>query len=208
VSEAVTPENAVEIAEAYALRFPSDFKVAQLIAALVSRVKARETELTLLKEMCQSLEQQRYDLWARVEAREAELVGLTADPNEAIVADELRRIAPNWAARDSGFWGVRAMVLLAALEATADAQIVALLERLLPSMTSISVERGKNARGWLVQGVVGNYYFATGKGSTLREALQALRTAVVEAWPDLEKHPDRMTPEEFEAAYPPSEAAK
>jgi hypothetical protein len=117
MSEAITPENSVEIAEAYVLRFPSDFKVLQLIAALVSRVKARETELTLLKEMCQSLEQQRYDLWARVEARETELVGLTADPNEAIiVADELRRIAPNWAARDSGFWGVRAMVLLAALD--------------------------------------------------------------------------------------------
>jgi hypothetical protein len=70
----------------------------------------------------------------------------------------------------------------------ADAQIVALFERLLPadpsiidspSMTSLSIERGKS-RGWLVQGVVGNYDLATGKGKTLREALLALRTRVEE----------------------------
>jgi hypothetical protein len=68
---------------------------------------------------------------------------------------------------------------------TDDPQIVALLERLLPeepdplSMTSLSVERGKT-RGWLVQGVVGNYDLATGKGTTLREALLALRTRAEE----------------------------
>jgi hypothetical protein len=70
-------------------------------------------------------------------------------------------------------------------DTAADAQIVALLERLLPeepdplSMTSLSVERGKT-RGWLVQGVVGNYDLATGKGTTLREALLALRTRAEE----------------------------
>jgi hypothetical protein len=71
-------------------------------------------------------------------------------------------------------------------DAVTDApQIVALLERLLPeepdplSMTSLSIERGKS-RGWLVQGVVGNYDLATGKGKTLREALLALRTRVEE----------------------------
>jgi hypothetical protein len=127
LNEAITPANAKEIANSVVAEYrqielanwmspPISWWV-ELSAALVARVEARETELTLLREMCQSLEQQRYDLWARVEAREAELVGLTSDPNEAIiVADELRRIAPNWAARDSGFWGVRAMVLLAALD--------------------------------------------------------------------------------------------